>query len=229
MLGKEIAGARKRLRLSQADFAEKLGVSRNAVHLWETNRSEPTRKNRRVILQLLPGRRNKALAQMLGMDVEEMVPMPKSAAKIVRSDIVPTVADVVPLFRTVADGSAGMPWVFRVTGEVVDMVNAPYQLRNRKDLRALEVPTDHMAPRYFKSEMIWISQARMVSEGDWAVIYRHHQDGKQADSEYATLGRVIALTPNHVEIEQYKPARTFKIARKDISAVWRIVPAAEFA
>lgn len=44
-LGENIKSKRNELKLSQEYVSEQLGVSRQAVSKWETNRSEPTAKN----------------------------------------------------------------------------------------------------------------------------------------------------------------------------------------
>lgn len=44
-LGANISSSRKSLKLSQEYVAEQLGVSRQAVSKWETNRSEPSTDN----------------------------------------------------------------------------------------------------------------------------------------------------------------------------------------
>jgi transcriptional regulator with XRE-family HTH domain len=212
MNGEQIAEARKGLRLSQSEFAAKIGVSRGAVHLWERGKGEPTRAHRKV------------LAALLGVDVETMNHTAPHAAALVNES---AVVERVPLYRTLAYGSSP-PWDFRLTGEIVDMVNAPSRLNGRKDLRAFQVATDVMVPRYFPGEMLWISRARMATEGDFVVVMRKNHDGNTSHSEDATLGRLTKLTASHVEVEQYKPAKRKRIARKDIEEIWRVVPMAEF-
>lgn len=44
-IGKNIVKLRQHLKLSQQDFALKLGVSKATVSLWENERKYPTRKN----------------------------------------------------------------------------------------------------------------------------------------------------------------------------------------
>lgn len=212
MNGHQIAEGRKKMRLSQTEFAEKLGVSRGSIHAWESGKGEPTRNHRR------------ALANLLGLDDDSVA----LSSELPATSHAAGGHDVVPVFRTTMNNKGTLPWSFRVTGEVVDMVNSPRQLRHRKDLRAFQVPNDHMSPRYLPGEMVWMSMGRMAIEGDFVVVMRKSHNGNDTDSEEAALGRLIKLAPHYIEIEQYKPAKIYKIQRKDIAEIWRIVPAAEF-
>ena len=45
MYGEKIKAKRKAMGLSQDDLAEKLGVTRQAVSKWETDRAQPTTSN----------------------------------------------------------------------------------------------------------------------------------------------------------------------------------------
>lgn len=60
-LGSNISDKRKSLKLSQEYVAEQLGVSRQAVSKWETNRSEPSTEN---LIKL---------ADLLDVDIKELV------------------------------------------------------------------------------------------------------------------------------------------------------------
>lgn len=46
---KDIKRLRKKLFLSQEDFANKLGISYATVNRWETGKSKPTYKNMKLI------------------------------------------------------------------------------------------------------------------------------------------------------------------------------------
>ena len=52
-LHKRITRARKSRRLSQANFAERLGVTRTACSHWETGRAKPSTKHIEKIAKLL--------------------------------------------------------------------------------------------------------------------------------------------------------------------------------
>lgn len=53
-LGEQIRKGREAAKLSQEELAERIGVSRQAVSKWESDRSVPTGKNKRALCQLLP-------------------------------------------------------------------------------------------------------------------------------------------------------------------------------
>lgn len=52
-LGEQIKMKREEMKLSQEELAERVGVSRQAVSKWESNRSVPTGANRRALCQAL--------------------------------------------------------------------------------------------------------------------------------------------------------------------------------
>ena len=52
MYGEKIKAKRKAMGLSQEDLAEKLGVTRQAVSKWETDRAQPTTSNLRELAQV---------------------------------------------------------------------------------------------------------------------------------------------------------------------------------
>jgi len=57
-LHQRITKARKSRRLSQANFAERLGVTRTACSHWETGRAKPSTKHIEKIAKLLAGDAN---------------------------------------------------------------------------------------------------------------------------------------------------------------------------
>ena len=52
MYGEKIKAKRKAMGLSQDDLAEKLGVTRQAVSKWETDRAQPTMTNLRELAEV---------------------------------------------------------------------------------------------------------------------------------------------------------------------------------
>ena len=76
--GNKILERRTELNLSQAELAEKVGVSNKAVSKWETGRSKPTTNVLRK------------LAALFHMDVEEMLCMREQETKMKISKIVIT-------------------------------------------------------------------------------------------------------------------------------------------
>lgn len=202
--GRTIAEERKRLGLSQTAFAEKIGVSRGAVHLWETNRGKPA------------GRRLRAVTDFLGIEPGTVqTPRYERPAQLLGH---------VAVHRAILCVSLRAPWCFRVTDEIVDMVRLPPRMNYRADLKLFTVPTDVMAPRYFPGETVLIGNSRMPSDGDFVVVMRRNSEDRDLD---AAIGRLIRTSDATLEIEQYNPAEHYKIARRDIEEVWRIIPQSE--
>jgi transcriptional regulator with XRE-family HTH domain len=52
-IGQNIAVIRKRLQLTQKEFAETLGISKTSVSLWENQKKYPSRKNISTMLSTL--------------------------------------------------------------------------------------------------------------------------------------------------------------------------------
>ena len=93
--GNMILERRTELNLSQAELAEKVGVSNKAVSKWETGRSKPTTNVLRK------------LAALFHMDVEEMLCMREQETKMKISKIVITGGPC-------AGKSTAMSWVQNV-------------------------------------------------------------------------------------------------------------------
>ena len=130
----------------------------------------------------------------------------------------------VPVHRAILCASLRLPWGFSITDEILDMVRLPPRLSYRTDLQLFTVPTDSMAPRYFPGETVLIGNGRMPIEGEFVVIMRRN-DGD--DSLDAALGRLIKTTDATLEIEQYNPVERYRIARKDVAELWRVIPQSE--
>ena len=81
MLGDKIRQHRKRNHLSQEELAEKLGVSRQSVSLWENNQTQPSLEN--IIV----------LSKLLGVSTDELLSANNDGAK---SEHVNTIHTPVP-------------------------------------------------------------------------------------------------------------------------------------
>lgn len=55
MNGTEIKELRKRLKLTQQEFADKIGVDRVTVARWETNNKRPSKLAKRQLARLAEG------------------------------------------------------------------------------------------------------------------------------------------------------------------------------
>ena len=81
MYGEKIKAKRKAIGLSQDDLAEKLGVTRQAVSKWETDRAQPTTSNLRELARVF----SVDMAYFIGEDdskKEEPSPLSDTFGKI---------------------------------------------------------------------------------------------------------------------------------------------------
>ncbi len=70
MLSENIRKYRKQLNMSQDDLAEKIGVSRQSISLWETNQSQPTLDNVMALAKIF----NTSSDALLSSDTAETKP-----------------------------------------------------------------------------------------------------------------------------------------------------------
>jgi phage repressor protein C with HTH and peptisase S24 domain len=91
-------------------------------------------------------------------------------------------------------------------------------------LYALWVAGDSMAPRYVHGDLIFVSPSRPVRVGDFAVIEQTNAKGAEL-----WVKRVVGLTADHVEAEQYTPAARQRFLRGQITRLHHVLTTAELA
>lgn len=96
----------------------------------------------------------------------------------------------------------------------------PPHLWGRSDIRALEIQTDRMEPRYCVGEVVLLEE-RTPEVGDHVFI-EFLPEGNQS-RRAAVLRQLKKHDKATLTLFQYKPARESVVARKDIAAMFRVL------
>ncbi|OAH41278.1 hypothetical protein AX777_11370 [Sphingobium yanoikuyae] len=102
--------------------------------------------------------------------------------------------------------------------EVIERRERPPILNGKKDVYALYVQGSSMDPAFDDGDLIVVQKAGSVSVGDFVVVYLRPKD-ESDDGETATsvlIKRLVRRTAQYVELRQYQPDITFRIARDDV-------------
>lgn len=85
-----------------------------------------------------------------------------------------------------------------------------------------------MSPRFEHGESAFVERGRPPRIGDEVVVYM--RDKRDDDGERASgvlVKRLVRSSASYIELEQFNPAITFKIAQEDIVRIDRVIPWAE--
>jgi hypothetical protein len=110
------------------------------------------------------------------------------------------------------------------SGEVVDYAKRPVILDGRSDVYGLYVQGSSMSPRHYEGETVYVDPRRTPKIGDDVVVYLT-EDGERDGC--ALIKRLVRTTANYVELEQFTPAKIFRIDRGRVSKVHRVIPWSE--
>ena len=142
-LAKVIKARRVHMRMSQADLAQRVGVSRAAVGQWENGVTAPTRRHA------------PAVADALGLDVKDLFDATGSSLTMVDTDVATRQVALMAMDAFVA-GERDVAGLLRVT--VAGDLPA--------DAVALRVEDSSMAPKYNAGDLVVVSRSVAPSSND---------------------------------------------------------------
>ena len=216
--GESIKELREQKGLSQAAVARHLGVSRQAVSMWEagTNYPSPRRKN--------------ALYDLLGA---------KEAARIVAENAMkPDIRDRyesgsdVPLHRT--RPSKHLVGGFNFEIPLVGFMKAPDSLPANKDVICFLMPDMSMVPWRARGEPVFVDQTTSPRIGDHALIRldqpkKTTSAGQDAAHEpFAFMVRLVTgLGPETVRFQAYLTTAETVVPLADVGRMYRVLEWAE--
>jgi phage repressor protein C with HTH and peptisase S24 domain len=218
-LGKRIRVARQRARLSQEDVAEPLGISRNAVSLWESDDSKPERDRLPVLARTLHVDVNWLLTgEGFGPDNQDrsgaltnVAPNASPAAAISANQ------RRIPVYGRAIGGKDGR---FTMNGEIVDTVACPPGLEGVPGLYAVFVTGESMEPRYFAGETVIVHPGRPVHRGDWVVVQILGPEGSAPDGY---VKRFEAWTADELVLSQLNPEEVIRFPKQSVVSVHLIL------
>jgi len=122
------------------------------------------------------------------------------------------------------DGSPVWVETMMLDDEVVDHVRRPASLDNRRDVYAIYFAGNSMEPRYEPGEVAYVDPKRAPKARDYVVVQlrKEEDDGERIHKVLAK--RLIRVTATFVELEQFNPAITFRVNRREVAHIHRIIP-----
>jgi phage repressor protein C with HTH and peptisase S24 domain len=106
-------------------------------------------------------------------------------------------------------------------GEVIDYFRRPPALRNRRDIYALYVQGDSMAPAYESGTGIVVDPKKPPALRDYVVVYLR---GDADEAAAVMLKRLVRRSSEYIELEQYSPPRRFRLDKRQFRDVHRVIP-----
>ena len=136
--------ARKMKKITQAQLAKKIGVSRSAVSMWELGASQPD--NDTLIL----------ISRLLDISIDDLLGNSKNAAsRGVR----------VPVYGRVA---AGIP--IEAVEDIIDEEEISAEMAKNGEYLALQIHGDSMEPRMHEGDVVIVRRQDDVESGETAVV-----------------------------------------------------------
>lgn len=202
-LGTRLRGLRKARGLTMVQIAGLVEVSQSAVSQWESGREQPAREN---IVRL---------ARALGTSVGALLgdadaPLPVAAPVTMPVDV--------PVYGTAVGGSSGD---FSFNGQVADYVRRPPGVLQLRNLYALWVTGDSMAPWNRCGDLIYVSPTRPATAGDHVVVDLLGETAHEAGPAMVKL--LVGRTPTHLRLRQYNPDQEFQVPLARVRSVHRVL------
>lgn len=223
----ELRNARK---ISQDRLAEMVGTGRSQIVKLE-------RGERRLTVEWM-----ERIARALQCDPAELllrktttVGLPRKLSAVANTpmdtlqspDVEFRVANIpIPSFgakdvpiRGIAAG--GLRGGFQLSNDIIDYAPRPPALVSAKNIYSIFVLGDSMAPAFESGAFVYVSPDRPARAGDYVIVQIRNGDDQVVE---ALFKRLKSQDDGHLTLEQFNPAKTFKIARADVAAVHRVYP-----
>lgn len=114
------------------------------------------------------------------------------------------------------------------TGETIGYAKRPPILDGRADAYGIYVQGSSMSPVHEDGSLVLVETKRPPRVGDDVVIYlraRGEQDMDDTDgrARCVLVKRLVRRSASYIELEQFSPALTFRIAANEISVIHRVL------
>lgn len=214
-LGDVLRELRERKGMSQSEVARYLGVSRQAVSMWEAGKNYPS-----------PRRKN-ALYDLLGAKAAARTVAANSMKSEVRERF--DAATDVPIFRTRPSELISGAFVFETP--LVGWIPAPDSLPADKDVSCFLMPDTSMVPWRSAGEPVFMDQKRQPKIGDHALI-RLGEPGKTAPKgaflpekipTAFTVRLLTGLSADGVRLKTYLTGQEETIPLAEVGKMTRII------
>lgn len=109
--------------------------------------------------------------------------------------------------------------------DVVDYARRPAALDNRRDIYALYFQGHSMAPRYESGEIAYVDPSRPPKVFDYVIVQLRRDGGDGSERVFRVLAkRLIRQSTSFFELEQFNPPAIFRVDRKDVKHIHRVIP-----
>lgn len=232
-IGEIIKQARERKGLSQAEVGRRLGVSKNAVNMWEAGANGPARKRLQDLADLLEIPPDLLLTDDAPppetAKVVEMNPLRGRPSEVRAADDHKVIAfgalpRDVPVLGVVVGGADDH---FDMNGDVVDYLRRPPALDGKKGVFGLYVVGTSMEPRYEEGDPIYLQEGRNPAIGDYVVIEMKPRGDGDGEVRRAYLKRLVKRAGDTLIVEQFNPVMELPIPLKHVHKIYRVFPPKE--
>lgn len=206
-LGARIRDARHARDMTMVQLAELLGVSQPAISQWESGVTPPGRDSLIKLAKIL----KVPASQLLG-ELESTAASTRAGAQVAA---MPT---DVPVYGVAVGGSNGD---FRFNGQIVDYVRRPPGIANARNVYALWILGESMAPWNKDGDLVYVTPARPPTAGDHIVVQL--QDTADGEPGLAMVKLLIAKTPTQLKLAQYNPQKEFAVALTKIKSIHKVL------
>lgn len=210
-LGARIREFRKGRGLTMVELAALLEVSQPAISQWETGKEPPGRENLAKLAKVF----DVSLMMLLG----ESDPYAANASfGTAQTAGVASMPIDVPVFGTAVGGAEGD---FSFNGQVVDYVRRPPGVMKMRNMYALWVIGDSMAPWNKSGDLIYVTPSRPPVPGDHVVI--EMIGGAENEPGIAMVKLLVGRTATQLKLKQYNPEREFNLALNKVKSVHKVL------
>lgn len=224
--------------LSQGALAELLEVEQPTVQRWETGKREPDNETIRRLAATL----QTTVAELIGETDGRALELEGRMFEVSADTLPP--AQLMPLDIPVYGTALGAPLsvvasigdgetmaIEQATlnlAQVVDYVRRTPALVGRKNVYGVYVTGSSMSPRFHEAEVVLVDPHRPPAIGDDVIVQLRGANGHDGEDVLAVLvKRLVRRNSEYVELEQFNPATTFKVAMSAVKSVHRIIPLQE--
>lgn len=182
----------KKIRMSQGwsqvTLAEKVGVSRSTIAMWETGGSQPDNNNLVTLSNIL----NVPIDYILGnIDEETYNILYKLAGEKYNLEHPPKIGIKIPVLGNVA---AGIP--IEAIEDIVDYEEISEEMASRGEYFGLKIKGSSMEPRIKEGDVVIVRQQPEVESGDVAIVL--------VNGDSATCKKVV-ITDNGITLIPFNP------------------------
>lgn len=214
-VGSAIRTARKRRGLVQRNISEALEIEVAAVGMWEGGKNMPSSENMVRVATFL----NIDPIALARGEVTYLDDSPLADAEVI-SDLAPLEPGPMDV-QVLGVSYGGDDGDFEFNGDRTEFVRRPPGIAHLKNVFALYVLSDSMAPRYEPGDIIYCSSREPVP-GEYVVIEMFPD--KEGQAGKAFIKRLKQRTGKEIIVEQFNPPKIIPFDRYTVKQIWRVIP-----